>query len=136
MVSPKDVFIKLLKQNGHSITSARVAVFDALVGCESININALVKRVGQIDRASVYRAVDLFEQLGVVQRLHTGWKYKIELTDRFAEHHHHLTCTNCGKTISMNEQELELLISKLARDYDFTPTAHQIEIQGLCRDCR
>jgi Fur family ferric uptake transcriptional regulator len=84
----------------------------------------------------VYRAVDLFERLGVVQRLHTGWKYKLELSDKFTEHHHHLTCVRCGRTVAMNEDELERLIHRLAGEYDFLPTAHQIEIQGLCATCR
>lgn len=99
-------------------------------------MHELVKRAGAVDRASVYRAVGLFERLGIVQRLNTGWKYKIELTDRFSEHHHHLTCTQCGKTIAMNESELELLISRLAAHHHFAPTAHQIEIQGLCSNCQ
>lgn len=135
MVLPKEVFSQLLKENGQSITKARLAVFTALLGHEPMPMNELVKRVGHIDRASVYRAVSLFERLGVIQRLAVGWKYKIELTDHFAEHHHHLTCTNCGRTITMNETELEALISKLAAGHNFAPTAHQIEIQGLCSEC-
>lgn len=136
MSSPKEAFTKLLKENGQSVTSARLAVFEALLGSEPISMHELVRRAGQIDRASVYRAVGLFERLGVVQRLNIGWKYKIELTDHFAEHHHHLTCTSCGKTIPMNEHELETLIAKLAADHNFKPTAHQIEIQGLCENCK
>ena len=93
-------------------------------------------RAGGIDRASVYRAVELFERLGIVQRLNTGWKYKLELTDKFNEHHHHLTCLHCDRTISMNEAELEQLISRLATSHCFKPTSHQIEIQGLCDDCQ
>ena len=96
----------------------------------------LVVRAGQVDRASVYRAVDLFERLGIVQRLNTGWKYKLELSDKFAEHHHHLTCLRCGRTIAMNEGELEQLIGRLAEKHGFLPTAHQIEIQGLCAECQ
>lgn len=136
MASPKEVFSRLLKDNGQSITAARMTVFEALLGHDPMSMHELVKRAGAIDRASVYRAVGLFEQLGVVQRINLGWKYKIELTDRFSEHHHHLTCTSCGKMITMNERELETLISKLATDHNFAPTAHQIEIQGLCTECR
>ena len=92
--------------------------------------------VGNADRASIYRAVGLFERLGIVQRLNTGWKYKLELTDKFADHHHHLTCIRCGRTITMNEDELEQAIEKLAASHHFSPSAHQIEIQGLCERCR
>lgn len=99
-------------------------------------MHELAERASGVDRASVYRTVALFERLGIVQRLNTGWKYKIELTDKFAEHHHHLTCTHCGRTITMNESELEVLISKLAAHHNFAPTSHQIEIQGLCERCQ
>lgn len=98
-------------------------------------MHTLVARVPHINRASVYRAVDLFERLGIVQRLNTGWKYKLELSDKFAEHHHHLTCSRCGRTVPMNEAELETVIERLAKTHNFTPTAHQIEIQGLCNTC-
>jgi Fur family transcriptional regulator, ferric uptake regulator len=136
MSSARDSFKQLLKANGQSITKARLTVFEMLLGQEPLTMGELAKRAGQVDRASVYRAVDLFERLGIVQRLNTGWKYKLELTDKFAGHHHHLTCTQCGRTIAMNELELEALIAKLAAAHHFKPAAHQIEIQGLCNDCR
>lgn len=136
MTSAKETFVRILKEQGQSITAARLQVFRTLLGQEPLSMHELVQRTGNVDRASVYRAVGLFERLGIVQRLNTGWKYKIELTDRFSEHHHHLTCTNCGKTVDMNESELETLISKLAKHHNFAPSAHQIEIQGLCSDCQ
>jgi Fur family ferric uptake transcriptional regulator len=136
MSSAQERFRQLLKHNGQSVTTARMAVFEALVGQEPVTMHALVSRVPDNDRASVYRAIELFERLGVVQRLNTGWKYKLELSDKFAEHHHHLTCTNCSSTTAINEVELEQLLARLAESYSFTPTAHQLEIQGLCSDCR
>lgn len=102
---------------------------------DPLSMAELVAAVPTIDRASVYRAVELFEQLGVIQRIITGWKYKLELSDRFTDHHHHLTCTNCERIIKLNEDELEQFIDKLAQRAHFVPTAHQIEIQGLCEDC-
>ena len=99
-------------------------------------MHQLAEKVREADRASVYRAVDLFERLGIVQRLNTGWKYKLELTDMFADHHHHLTCVNCGRTIAMNETELETAIARLAARHNFRPTSHQIEVQGLCQSCQ
>ena len=129
-------FKLLLKSAGYSITAARTAVFEALLGHEPLSMHELVERVGKVDRASVYRAVDLFERLGIVLRLSSGWKYKLELTDKFAEHHHHLTCIRCGRTVAMNEDELERLIAELAATHRFKPTAHQIELQGLCQDCQ
>ncbi len=130
-----ETFKTILKDAGQSVTKPRVAVFKALFGREPLGMHELIGRVGKVDRASVYRTVELFENLGVVHRVNIGWKYKLELTDKFAEHHHHLSCTNCGRTISMNEDELEALIAKLAAGHRFKPSSHQIEIQGLCEDC-
>jgi Fur family transcriptional regulator, ferric uptake regulator len=135
MTSARDKFRLLLKEQGYSVTRARVRVFDALTGQEPLSMHDLVARASDIDRASVYRTIDLFENLGLVQRLNTGWKYKIELSDTFTQHHHHLTCINCGKTVAMNEQELERFIEQLAREHGFKPSAHQIEIQGVCGGC-
>jgi Fur family ferric uptake transcriptional regulator len=136
MSSAKDTFHQLLKEAGYSLTAARTAVFEALEGQEPLSMHQLVERAGSVDRASVYRAVELFEKLHIVQRLNTGWKYKIELTDKFSAHHHHLTCVTCGQTIAMKEIELEAFIDEIARSHGFTPQAHQIEIQGLCQSCR
>lgn len=135
MTSAKDSFRSLLKGQGYSITQARLAVFDALLGQEPLSMHELVARAQDVDRASVYRTIDLFERLGIVQRLNTGWKYKIELSDKFTDHHHHITCVQCGKTVAMNEHELERFIDLIAREQGFTPISHQIEIQGLCEAC-
>ncbi len=125
-----------LKDSGYNITKQRLLVFNSLVGEEPLSMHQLIARIdSKIDRASIYRIIDLFEKLGIVQRLNIGWKYKIELTDKFAEHHHHLTCQNCGKVIPINEESLEGFIGRLAKQYSFTAQKHQIEIQGLCSDC-
>jgi Fur family ferric uptake transcriptional regulator len=125
----------LLKKQGLSVTKPRLAVFQALIGKDPLTMHELVTQVTAIDRASVYRTIDLFEKLGVVIRINIGWKYKIELSDAFLEHHHHLSCTSCGKTVAMNETELEHAIDRLSNLHGFVPFAHQIEIQGTCNDC-
>lgn len=135
MSTVEDTFRSMLKTAGYSLTGARTAVFEALVGQEPLSMHELVEKVPQVDRASVYRAVELFEQLHIVQRLNTGWKYKLELTDKFSAHHHHMTCTNCGSTVALKEVELERFIDVLAKTHGFRPTAHQIEIQGVCAKC-
>lgn len=88
-----------------------------------------------LDRASLYRIIAVFEKLGIAHRVNIGWKYKIELSDRFSEHHHHMTCLHCHKIIPINEQELEQFINNLSVQHEFQPIEHQIEIQGYCSTC-
>lgn len=136
-MSSLETFHSILKKHRQSATKARLAVFSALLGQEPMSMHELVEKTAkQADRSSVYRAVDLFEQIGIAQRLNTGWKYKIELTDAFTDHHHHLTCTECGRTIALNETYLEEVVDKLGGQHGFTVTGHQIELQGLCPSCR
>lgn len=126
----------ILKDNGYSVTQQRLYVFQLLEGKEPLSMFELYTLArNKLDRASVYRTVALFEKLGIAQRVNIGWKYKIELSDRFAEHHHHLTCLNCHKVIPISEQELESFIKGLASSYRFKPIDHQVEVQGYCEAC-
>lgn len=137
MTSPLDELHALLKTHGYSLTAPRQVVFEALLTQEPLSMRELINRTkGKLDRASLYRTVAVFETVGAVQRLYTGWKYKIELTDKFAEHHHHLTCSNCKAVIPINESALESFIEQSARWHNFQPTSHQVEIQGYCMSCQ
>jgi Fur family ferric uptake transcriptional regulator len=126
----------LLSENGFSVTRQRLLVFGLLENQEPIAMHELYKLTkNDLDRASLYRIINVFEKLGIVSRISIGWKYKIELSDMFADHHHHLSCINCHKVVSINENELEGFINRLALSHDFMPTEHQIEVQGYCTDC-
>lgn len=137
MTTAQDYLQQTLKNNGYSVTAARLTVFTALEDSEPQTMEQLVKKVSMsVNRASVYRIVDLFEKVGVVQRLQIGWKYKLELSNEFQEHHHHLICVNCEKITSFKEPEnLDYLLGKIAEREDFTLQNHQLELQGLCSNC-
>lgn len=127
----------LLHRHGHSLTAARSTVLTALAGQEPLTMRELIGRCRSVDRASTYRTVALFEQLGVVQRVRLGWKYKIELSDAFQHHHHHLSCTACGAVRTITESAaLERHLHRLARAYGFAPADHQLEIRGRCASCQ
>lgn len=129
---------KHLRNSGFSVTKARQLVFDALERQEPQSMSEISNQLrGTIDRASIYRTIALFEKLGIVQRLQLGWKYKIELSDKFSYHHHHISCTNCHQVFPLREDRtLEAAMNSLAREYGFTPVSHQAEIQGLCSQCQ
>ena len=131
-----NIFEEKLRGSGQSVTEVRKAVYAALQGQEPLSMRELVERVQGADKASVYRTVSLFEKLGIVQRLQTGWKYKLELTDDFHEHHHHATCLKCGKSFILPENtSLESEVSQLVNGLGFVIKSHQLEIQGYCKSC-
>lgn len=127
-----------LKQHGYSLTQPRRALFSALQSGTPRTMRQLTLDLASVmDRASIYRNVDLFEELGIVTRLQTGWKYKIELSDLFSPHHHHITCTNCGKVVSFDEPDgFDTLLTQIALTHGYTAENHSLEITGRCRQCR
>ena len=136
MSTRKEKLLAILEKTGHSNTKPRQLIFEILSNQKPISINELIKKVGDsMDRVSVYRTVELFEKIGIIQRVNIGWKYKIELADKFIEHHHHLVCLNCRNIVDINEQSLESLIDKIAEQYDYKIENHQIELQGYCIKC-
>lgn len=133
-----DDLAALLKKNGSSLTKPRKLAFNLLLNQEPQTIQVLVRRAaGQVDRATIYRTIELFEELGVVHRLNIGWKYKIELSDMFSGHHHHFYCTNCQKTYKLSPNPmLETMIDSVTAKEGFSPRGHQLEVHGLCENCR
>ncbi len=138
MSAVTDTLKSLLKQQEFSVTKQRLLIFNALVGQEPLTMGQLIKKIaGRIDRASVYRTIALFEHVGVTQRLNIGWKYKIELTDKFSDHHHHLSCLKCGKVIDIgDEKHIDNFINEVAAKFGFDPRKHQFEVDGYCEKCR
>lgn len=131
------LFEKILRNNSLHVTAARKTVFYALWDKEPQTIRDIEKTVASsIDRTSIYRAIELFGRLGIIHRIQLGWKYKIELSDIFVEHHHHISCLGCGKITAVHEDtQIENLISQISELHGFNQPTHQLEIQGYCTTC-
>jgi Fur family ferric uptake transcriptional regulator len=132
------LFKKILQDNGYSSTKARRLIFELLLETnEPWPMHRLIEAAKQgADRVSVYRTVELFETLGIVQRINIGWKYKLELSEAFLEHHHHMTCLKCGRIVPVKDEPgFEAMIENLGKTTGFTITSHQLEMQGTCSDC-
>lgn len=138
MIEPITVLKATLERHQQNITAPRLTVFKALLHGGPLTIAELIRACSPgIDRASVYRTVALFERLNIVKRLQIGWKYRLEVSDDFQHHHHHFHCLGCGKVIAMPEDAaLEKRLQLLADEQGFTPEDHQLEIRGLCKNCR
>jgi len=136
-MQPVDQLAEALRQSRQSLTKPRLAVFVALQGEEPLTIRDLIARCPGVDRASVYRTVALFEQLGIVQRIQMGWKYKLELSDAFHKHHHHATCLGCDRSFILPEDsKLETYVRHMAESVGLRLERHQLELQGYCPACQ
>ena len=51
------------------------------------------------------------------------------------EHHHHLVCRECGRTLEVDSPAVEQWADKVAGQHGFTDISHTLEIYGTCGDC-
>ena len=137
MIAKNELFATTLRKHGHSVTSSRKEVFLALEHHEPLSMHKLVEQCPHIDRASVYRSIALFEEIGITKRIYSGWKYKIELSDMFGHHHHHATGVRCGHLYSLDEEPaIESALKAIAARHSFVLTAHEVELSVICKACQ
>jgi Fur family transcriptional regulator, ferric uptake regulator len=129
-----------LAENGIRETSQRVFVVQELAREENDATAAQIyerlrRRGTNIGLATVYRTLSLLHERGAVDTLthHAG-----ELCYRLCaeDHHHHLVCTGCHRVVELRDCDLDPWVKRSAGKHGFTATGHQVEIVGLCADCR
>ncbi len=54
---------------------------------------------------------------------------------RTEEHHHHLVCRDCGRTIEVEGPEVERWASRIAKEHGFDDVRHTVEVIGTCSTC-
>ena len=130
-------FHSLLRENGRSVTKARTLLFEYLRQSGPVSMHRFMEDNGAVaDRASLYRTAGMFRELGVIEDRIIQGKRLIELTDLYDAHHHHLTCSSCGRTVAITMPEIEQELVELGSRHGFTVRSHVIEIDGLCSDCQ
>lgn len=127
----------LLHASHNRLTTPRQQVFAALERAgQPLSLQQLQEQCPDIDRTSIYRTLELYESLHIIEIVHIGWKKRYELADPFKPHHHHLHCIKCGELIALDTPELEDLVRDLAARHSYQLTSHHIELSGVCIKCR
>jgi Fur family transcriptional regulator, ferric uptake regulator len=130
-----------LERAGHRASAPRSAVVAALAdtrcGASARELAERLDSGGQpVGLASVYRALELLEELRLVQRVDVGegaTRYEPFLPD--GEHHHHLVCQSCGHVSTFEDAGLERAIERLAGRVEFQIDAHDVTLRGECPAC-
>jgi Fur family ferric uptake transcriptional regulator len=84
---------------------------------------------------TVYRSLESLVGLGLVQAVDLGdGERRYELV-RPGEHHHHLVCQVCKKSLHLDECIIEQFEDTIRNNYGFKVKSHILEIFGVCREC-
>lgn len=88
-----------------------------------------------IGRATVFRTLDLFTDLGLVERIDLpGGNHAYVACDPI--HHHHAICTGCGRSFDIEDRGLADVLADVGAHLGFRVTSHRLELFGVCAACR
>ncbi len=124
----------------YKLTRQRELIFHILNSYASHHLSAkdiyeiVLEQYSEIGLPTVYRTLELFSTLAVVQKLNMGdgcQRYVL-----YSLHHHHLICTACGKVIEIKGSLAETLDTAINAMTDFSTLDFRLYIYGYCKDCQ
>jgi Fur family ferric uptake transcriptional regulator len=130
-----------LQAAGYRRGGARTAVVEALArhDCAVTALeldDELRRRKPPVGRASIYRALEQLEQLGVLRRIEVArGMASYERVEPSGDHHHHAICRRCGRVVPFEDPSLERAIARISDQVHFEVAEHEVVLRGLCRRC-
>jgi Fur family ferric uptake transcriptional regulator len=131
----------VLEDAGHRRGGARDEVIDLLANqacaLSAHDIEGALRAGGRpIGRASIYRALDILSEHGLVKRLDVGRSEAcFEPARSDGHHHHHVICERCGTLTAFDDPEFEDAIDRLADRLGIRIDDHDVLLRGTCRSC-
>jgi Fe2+ or Zn2+ uptake regulation protein len=129
-----------LEGSGHRTTGPRRIVAELVAGHDGAFtaadlVGAALARGLHVGRATIFRSIELFESLGVVERVDLPDGDHAYVTC-MPHHHHHVICSRCGRSAEIGDVGLETLVRSVGQRTGFRVDAHRLELFGICPDCQ
>jgi len=136
------VVIRDLASKGHRLTKTRRWMIEVLMTSDypinAIELRYLFANRGlRVNKSTIYRELEFLVKQGVAREVQIVPELK-HYESAYLEHHHHLTCRNCGRIEKLVNEGLELEMEKverLAKESGFSVSEHQLEFYGRCESC-
>ena len=127
-----------LRARGYRLTPQRQFVLEAVGalghGTPDDIATAVRRKASGLNISTVYRTLELLEELGLVEHTHLGHgapTYSVATDDG----HLHLVCLDCGGVDEVPPAVLEPLVSELAATRGFAVDVGHFAVFGQCRAC-
>ena len=127
-----------LRRRGYRLTPQRQLVLEAVgqlghATPEEI-VTAVRRTASGVNISTVYRTLELLEELGLVQHAHLGHgasTYSVTSDDD----HVHLVCRDCGGIEEAPPSVVGPVVAEPAATRGFTVDVGHFAVFGRCRDC-
>jgi Fe2+ or Zn2+ uptake regulation protein len=140
-MSDAATLVRAIDAAGHRVTEPRRRVADLIAGRDGhftaadLVEDARGRRLG-LGRATIFRALDLFAELGVVERVDLPTGDHAYVGCEPVRHHHHVICTVCGRSTDVEGCGMREVVDEVARRTGYRVDAHRLELFGTCPECR
>ena len=139
LATPWDTVDDRLRQRGLRWTPQRATVVEVLAASDGhITGGELIERCRVRDPATtpstVYRTLDVLEELGVVRHGH-GVDGREEFHVLPSGQHGHLVCSSCGSSSEIDERRGEAVAAVLRSGDGFELDVGHVTLVGRCRRC-
>lgn len=139
---PLGEFKDYLEARGLRIGRARMAIAEVILGAKRHLTPTEIftetrRRYPRTGLVSVYRTVALLKEAKLVTESkfsEKGEPYFEPMRGR--PHHDHLFCIRCGEVVEFQNESIERLQEKVARERGYEITHHSLMIWGVCAACR
>jgi len=122
-----------LRELGLRVTPQREQVLDAVRALGHATPEQICESVDGVDVTTVYRTLELLEQIGLVRHAHLGHGAP---SYRPAEDDHiHVVCHACGAVVDADPTLVEPLARRLLADNGFVLDRSHFTVFGRCGDC-
>ena len=127
-----------LREKGYRLTPQRELVLAAVNELEHATPEQVCARVQEtasgINISTVYRTLELLEELGLVRHAHLG--HGAPSYHPAGHHAHlHLVCRDCGAVSQVGVDVAASLTKKVLATEGFEVDLEHFAIYGRCRDC-
>jgi Fur family transcriptional regulator, ferric uptake regulator len=142
MTSKRCELLNELETKGVRLTAQRRALIETIQQADAhLDAATLLERARQrdpnIDRATVYRTLELLKRLGLIDELDlmhlNGEKHYYEVKTQ--KDHLHLACFRCGEIEEFDSPTFQRLKREIAAQNGFAVQVMRLEVGGLCRRC-
>ena len=125
---------------GHPLTNQRRLLLELLRDAEGhIDAKELYRRASARDEsispATVYRSLNLFKELGLVNEMRLG-QVRCYYEIKQSPEHQHLVCQGCGKVTEFQNPHLQKLIEAVRSEHRFNVTKAELYLEGYCPECK
>ncbi len=95
-----------------------------------------LREAGQrVGLTTVYRTLQALADGGHIDVLRTDDGESIYRVCERSDHHHHLVCRRCGRSVEIDSRAVEDWANESARRHGFKSVTHTAELYGFCADC-